>query len=61
MVGVSSLPVLFVIQSVRAKGSFSDVVVGCSPFVIVLVLMVTLLVAFPGLALWLPETVAAAR
>ena len=46
---------LFVVQSVRGGGPFRDVMVGSLPFVLVMLLMIVLLIAFPGLALWLPD------
>jgi len=48
---------LFVVQSLRPSGSMRAVIVGSLPFVLALFAMVALLVAFPGLALWLPEVV----
>jgi len=48
---------LFVVQSLRPSGSMRAVIVGSLPFVLALFAMVALLVAFPGLALWLPEAV----
>jgi C4-dicarboxylate transporter, DctM subunit len=52
---------LFVVQSVRKKGPFRDVVLGSLPFVAVMFLLIALLVAFPKLALWLPELFASTR
>ena len=46
---------LFVVQAVRKSGQLHDVMLGAVPFVITLLLMITLLVALPDLALWLPE------
>jgi len=46
---------LFVVQSLRKKGSMTDVIMGSLPFVLALFFMVALLVAFPQLALWLPQ------
>jgi tripartite ATP-independent transporter DctM subunit len=46
---------LFVIQGVREKGSLNDVIIGALPFVLTLMIMIVLLVAFPRIALWLPE------
>jgi tripartite ATP-independent transporter DctM subunit len=46
---------LFVIQAVRGRGKLWDVIVGTSPFVITLFVMMALIVAFPGIALWLPS------
>jgi TRAP-type C4-dicarboxylate transport system permease large subunit len=45
---------LFVVQSVRGRGSLDDVIIGVSPFIVTLFVMLGLLVAFPGLAMWLP-------
>ncbi len=46
---------LFVVQSIRNKGSFLDVVYGALPFCVVLLLLIALLIAFPQIALWLPS------
>ncbi|MBR9651584.1 TRAP transporter large permease [Thalassovita aquimarina] len=47
---------LFVVQSIRpARGSMNDVMVGTMPFVGVMLLMIGLVIAFPSIALWLPE------
>jgi TRAP-type C4-dicarboxylate transport system permease large subunit len=46
---------LFVVQSVRQRGTLMDVVVGAIPFVIAMFVMVLLLVAFPQIALLLPQ------
>ncbi|MDA4847844.1 TRAP transporter large permease [Hoeflea poritis] len=46
---------LFVIQSVRQKGAISDVAYGSLPFVVALLLVIGVLIAFPGIALWLPS------
>ncbi|WP_370158536.1 TRAP transporter large permease [Salipiger bermudensis] len=46
---------LFVVQSARAKGSMNEVILGVIPFVLVMLCMVALLIAVPGLALWLPS------
>jgi len=48
---------LFVVQSLRKSGSMTAVIMGSLPFVLALFLMVGLLVAFPQLALWLPQVV----
>ncbi len=45
---------LFVVQSLRHRGSMNDVMVGSLPFVLMLLGMVAVLAAVPGLALWLP-------
>ncbi|MGH8749244.1 MAG: TRAP transporter large permease [Burkholderiales bacterium] len=45
---------LFVVQGVRSRGQIVDVIVGSAPFVVTLMVMIALLIAFPGIALWLP-------
>ena len=45
---------LFVVQGVRSRGQIYDVIVGSAPFVITLMAMIALLVAYPQIALWLP-------
>ena len=45
---------LFVVQGVRSRGQIYDVIVGSAPFVLTLMVMIALLVAFPQIALWLP-------
>ena len=47
---------LYVIQGVRGTGSLNDVIVGAIPFVLTMVVMIVLLVMFPQIALWMPET-----
>ena len=46
---------LYVVQSLRSKGSLNDVIVGALPFVTAMIVLIVLLAAFPGLALWLPS------
>ncbi len=46
---------LYVIQGVRNSGNIDDVILGALPFVLALMVMVGLLIVFPGLALGLPE------
>ena len=49
---------LYVVQGVRhGGGPFNDVAYGALPFVIMMVVMVGILLAFPQLALWLPTMV----
>ncbi|QJQ95204.1 MULTISPECIES: TRAP transporter large permease [Halomonadaceae] len=45
---------LFVVQGVRRTGSVTDVFYGIVPFVLVMLLAVALIIAFPGLVTWLP-------
>ncbi|WP_374634752.1 TRAP transporter large permease [Ferrovibrio sp.] len=46
---------LFVVQSLRSRGTLNDVIIGSTPFVAVMVLLIVMLTAFPGIALWLPS------
>lgn len=46
---------LFVVQGVRGRGQLHDVMLGAAPFVVTLLVMIAVLVGFPGLALWLPN------
>ena len=51
---------LFVGQSVRGRtdaGPIRDVMLGALPFLIMMLAMILLLIAVPGLALWLPSVV----
>lgn len=48
---------LYIVQAVRKSGSISDLFVGSLPFLAAMLVMVALLIVFPGLALWLPEIV----
>jgi C4-dicarboxylate transporter DctM subunit len=45
---------LFIVQGVRGRGSVADVMWGSMPFVLIMLAMIILLIAFPGIALWLP-------
>jgi tripartite ATP-independent transporter DctM subunit len=49
---------LFVVQGVRGRGQLHDVMIGASPFVITLAVMIVLLIIFPELALWIPNSLA---
>jgi C4-dicarboxylate transporter DctM subunit len=46
---------LFVVQSLRKSGSMHPVIMGSLPFVVAMFVMIALLAAVPGLALWLPS------
>ncbi|MBE1293877.1 MAG: TRAP transporter large permease subunit [Rhodobacteraceae bacterium] len=46
---------LYVVQGARRGGKMSEVMLGAIPFVIAMLAMVAALIAFPGLALYLPE------
>lgn len=45
---------LFVVQAVRRSGPIVDVIIGALPFVLSLLVLVAMLIAWPSLALWLP-------
>ncbi|WP_099827167.1 TRAP transporter large permease [Oceaniglobus indicus] len=47
---------LYVVQGARTSGSMSDVMLGAIPYVVVMLLMAAALIAFPQIALYLPET-----
>ena len=46
---------LYVVQGVRAHGGLTDVMIGAATFVLTMIGMIVLLLAFPGIALWLPS------
>ena len=46
---------LYVVQGIRKGGSVNDVIIGAIPFVIAMFVMITLLVAIPDIALYLPN------
>ena len=46
---------LYVVQSVRGRGPFSDLCIGALPFVGAMIIMIGILIAFPEIALWLPS------
>ncbi len=46
---------LYVVQSIRKSGRLNDVIIGTLPFVAAMFAMIGLLLAFPGIALWLPQ------
>lgn len=49
---------LYVVQGIRQDGGkFGDVAIGAAPFVVMMIVMVILLIAFPQLALYLPTLV----
>ncbi len=47
---------LYVVHGTRRSGNIGEVMVGCIPYVIVMLLMVAALIAFPQIALFLPQT-----
>jgi TRAP-type C4-dicarboxylate transport system permease large subunit len=46
---------LYVVQGLRKRGKIDDVILGASPFVLTMILMIVLLSVWPMLALWLPQ------
>ncbi|MBI3993041.1 MAG: TRAP transporter large permease [Candidatus Lambdaproteobacteria bacterium] len=46
---------LFTIQGISGGRPFGEVVLGSTPFVFLMLIIIALLVFFPGLALWLPS------
>ena len=46
---------LFVVQSVRGQGQIKEVMLGALPFVVTMFALIALLIAYPSLALWLPQ------
>ncbi len=46
---------LYVVQGARKSGNMSDVMVGAIPYVLTMLLMVAALIAFPQIALMLPD------
>lgn len=49
---------LYVVQAARQQGNLSEVMLGALPFVLTMFAMAMALIAFPGLALMLPEQLA---
>lgn len=45
----------YVVQGVRKGGSLNDVFIGILPFLIAILVVIALLIAFPQIALWLPN------
>ncbi len=46
---------LYVVQGLRKRGKIDDVIIGASPFVITIMLMILILSLWPQIALWLPR------
>lgn len=49
---------LYVVQGLRSRGRIDDVIIGASPFIVTMLLMLALLSYWPDLALWLPRAAA---
>jgi C4-dicarboxylate transporter, DctM subunit len=50
---------LFVVQGVRRRGSIHDVIMGVLPFIVSLMLMILIVIAFPEIVFWVPRIVGA--
>jgi tripartite ATP-independent transporter DctM subunit len=46
---------LYVVQGLRKRGRIDDVIIGASPFVVTMILMIVVLSVWPMIALWLPQ------
>jgi tripartite ATP-independent transporter DctM subunit len=46
---------LYVVQGLRRRGRIDDVIIGASPFVMTMLLMILILSIWPKIALWLPS------
>lgn len=46
---------LFVIHGISGRKNFNDIVIGITPFLVCMVIVLIVLTAFPNLALWLPS------
>src|SRR2546422_6248847 len=49
---------LYVVQGLRKRGRIDDVIIGASPFVITMLLMLVILAIWPEIALFLPRMAA---
>jgi C4-dicarboxylate transporter, DctM subunit len=49
---------LYVVQGLRKRGRIDDVIIGASPFVITMGLIIVILSIWPDIALWLPRAAA---
>ena len=49
---------LYVVQGLRKRGRINDVIIGASPFVVTMLLMIVILSFWPQIALWLPRVAA---
>jgi tripartite ATP-independent transporter DctM subunit len=47
----------YVIQGIRRTGRIEDVIIGCVPFLITMIVAIALLMLFPALVTWLPDLV----
>jgi tripartite ATP-independent transporter DctM subunit len=48
---------LYVVQGMRGRGSINEVIRGSLPFVLAMIVLIGLLMAYPDVALWLPRYV----
>jgi C4-dicarboxylate transporter DctM subunit len=47
---------LYVVQGIRTGGRIQDVIYGVLPFLLAMLALIALVIAYPGLAMWLPTT-----
>jgi C4-dicarboxylate transporter DctM subunit len=47
----------YVIQAIRREGKIEDVIIGCIPFLSMIVIALALFLVFPILVTWLPDLV----
>lgn len=53
---------LFIVQGIRTDGgSFSDVIWGAFPYVVVMIAFTMLVMVFPVIVMWLPDVMAGRR
>lgn len=45
---------LYIVHGIRREGSLNQVIVGATPFVLAMIALIAILIAYPDLALWLP-------
>jgi TRAP-type C4-dicarboxylate transport system permease large subunit len=48
---------LYIVQASRPGEPFSEVLIGVIPYIFVMLFMAILLIAFPQIALWLPDNI----
>ena len=46
---------LYIVQGIRREGSLNEVILGVTPFVVTMIVMIAILIAWPDLALFLPN------
>jgi len=46
---------LYIVHGIRRDGSLNQVIFGALPFVVAMIVLIAILIAYPDLALWLPQ------